>query len=728
MGQYSILLSQRVFTTHGIIERLRRVKARLSRQGPLLQALIPAVEVCEFLLSHGLREVVARSRVRLGAGGAERRVSVRPEPLPNRTSGPWDPLVLPAPHGPVTVSFVLHATGGAFLTYHAIRSVTVHAAPTACEMLVVGDVDRETDAMIARVSGAISRYAGSDATALNRAIAAASGTYLCFLDSVTGLMAQGVSASLTLLEATPDVGAVAPKIVTEDGRVYSAGHIVWSDGLVDAYGQGADSGTPEVNYVREVDASVLPGLVVRRSVLLRLDGLAVEFVPSTYGMADLCFRLREQQQRVMYQPAALVVHRSTGSLASSRGEASAAQDAERCVFRTRHAPALLRQCSGGDRQVRAARDRRSGMSILVVDRTVPKPDRDSGSVRITAILRMLSEFGHRTTFLPDNQLGEEPYTARLQQMGIEVIYGAGGDEYLSRHGRDFDVVILCRVQIAETHIAPLLRIDVEHRPSIVFDTVDLHFVREQRQAALGGDTALAATAEQTKTLELALMRSSSRIWVTSVFEADLLRPELNLPPIDLVPNIHEVPSAVPPFEGREHILFIGGFLHPPNEDAVLYFVTEIFPQVRAAIPSAEFLVVGSDMPRSIRTLDEPGVRVLGYVEDVAPLFDRCRVSVAPLRYGAGVKGKVTQSLTLGLPAVATSIAAEGLALVPGEHVAVADAPDEFARRVIEVYTNETLWTRLSTSGREHLSARLGYAAVKTSLGTILDQVGRQAGV
>ena len=169
------------------------------------------------------------------------------------------------------------------------------------------------------------------------------------------------------------------------------------------------------------------------------------------------------------------------------------------------------------------------------------------------------------------------------------------------------------------------------------------------------------------------------------------------------------------------MLFIGSFHHSPNEDAVHYFVKEILPLIRSELPGVQFLVVGSHMPPSILKLASQDVIVVGYVQDVTPVFDACRLSVAPLRYGAGVKGKVTQSLAWGVPVVATPIAAEGMQMVDGQHLMIASDPVEFARRVIEVYQDEELWTRLSDNGRRHIEAHLGYESIRASLSALLER-------
>ena len=215
------------------------------------------------------------------------------------------------------------------------------------------------------------------------------------------------------------------------------------------------------------------------------------------------------------------------------------------------------------------------------------------------------------------------------------------------------------------------------------------------------------------------------VWVTSTHEAELLREEAIGTPVEIVPMIHSVRSDVPPFGPRRNILFIGSFRHPPNEDAVLYFVEDVLPLVRSEIPDVQLLVVGAHAPSSILKLASPAVVVLGYVQNVRPIFDACRVSVAPIRYGAGVKGKVTQSLAWGLPAVVTPVAAEGTQMVHGRDLLIASDPATFARAVINVYGDEELWTRLSAAGRRQVEACLGYDTIRASVGAMLERATRE---
>ena len=165
--------------------------------------------------------------------------------------------------------------------------------------------------------------------------------------------------------------------------------------------------------------------------------------------------------------------------------------------------------------------------------------------------------------------------------------------------------------------------------------------------------------------------------------------------IQLVSNIVDVTGPVTPFALRRDWLFIGGFQHRPNIDAVLFFVEEIYPLIRDRLPDTKFYIIGDKAPPEIVALASDRIIVAGLQRNVRSFFDSVRLSVAPLRFGAGIKGKINQSMAFGVPVVATSIAVEGMNLVDHEHVLVADEPQDFARALIELYESEELWKRLS---------------------------------
>jgi glycosyltransferase involved in cell wall biosynthesis len=343
-------------------------------------------------------------------------------------------------------------------------------------------------------------------------------------------------------------------------------------------------------------------------------------------------------------------------------------------------------------------------------------DRDSGSLRMFQILKILHALGHRVTFVPDNLADIPPYTGELQKRGIKVIhypYIKKVREYLIGHGSEFDVVILNRCQFARKHMtdvrlyAPLSR--------IIFDTVDLHFLREEREAHLTGDPEILQKAKKTKQCEYELIDQSDETWVVSSVEQRLLQDQRPDKSIQLVSNIVDVPGSQTPFALRRDWLFIGSFQHPPNTDAVLFFLNEIYPLIDEHLGDAKFYIIGDKAPPEIVALANERIIVAGLQRDVRPFFNSVRLSVAPLRFGAGVKGKINQSMAFGVPVVATSVAVEGTGLHDREEILMADQPEDFAKAVIELYQNEQLWNRISENGVRKTRALYSTDAARTKL-------------
>jgi len=237
---------------------------------------------------------------------------------------------------------------------------------------------------------------------------------------------------------------------------------------------------------------------------------------------------------------------------------------------------------------------------------------------------------------------------------------------------------------------------------VVFDTVDLHFLRTERQAELEGSALARAAAHAKRDEELALIRKADVTLVVSPFEQALLAELVPDARVMVLSTIHELLPGGRPFAEREGLVFIGGFQHPPNADAVLWYASEILPRVREALPGAKTYIVGSRVPSNVRALAAEDFVVTGYVPDVTSYFNNCRVSIAPLRYGAGVKGKINLAMSYGLPVIATTPSIEGMHLNPGEDVLIADDPAEFAAQIVRAYRDEALWQQLAAGGRDNI--------------------------
>lgn len=189
--------------------------------------------------------------------------------------------------------------------------------------------------------------------------------------------------------------------------------------------------------------------------------------------------------------------------------------------------------------------------------------------------------------------------------------------------------------------------------------------------------------------------------------------------IELLSNIHRVEGRHADFAARRDLLFIGGFGHPPNVDAVRWFATAILPLLRAELADIVLHVVGDVDDRTRRELAAPGLQLHGRVAELAPWLDGCRLSLAPLRFGADVKGKISMAMSRGLPVIATTLAAEAMGLEDGRDVLLADTPDAFAAAVLRAYADEALWLQLSDGGLANVRTHFSPEAARATLQRIL---------
>jgi O-antigen biosynthesis protein len=227
-------------------------------------------------------------------------------------------------------------------------------------------------------------------------------------------------------------------------------------------------------------------------------------------------------------------------------------------------------------------------------------------------------------------------------------------------------------------------------------------LRQQREAELAGSTAGLIAATATKRLELDVIAKSDVTLVVSSFELNLLKTETPRSQVQILSNIHEPAPGNRAFAERKGVVFIGGFRHSPNVDAMIWYATEVLPLLRASGTGVCTTVIGSDVPESVRAFAADDFVIAGYVADVEPLFNNARVAISPLRYGAGVKGKVNLAMQFGVPVVATGCSVEGMNLVAGKDVLIGDDAATFADSIVTLYGNERLWLQLREGGLENI--------------------------
>lgn len=645
---------------------------------------------------------------RSGQSGTDGQVSgsVPIEGVPTASFGPVLPLksISFPQHEEVDVSIIIPVFNQLEYTHACLASVQAVQEQPRFEVIVVDDCSTDgTPEVIAQIPGvACLRNDGNSGfiASCNTGAKTARGKYLVFLNNDTLVKPGWLTALLDTFKEERRAGIVGSKLLYPDGRLQEAGGIIWRDASGWNYGKFDDPGKPEYNYLRDVDYCSAAALMVPKALFESAGGFDSRYTPGYYEDTDLAFKVRRAGYRVLYQPLSEVIHYegATGGTDISTG-AKKHQEINRSTFAEVWTNELAKRPANGDVTFLHRPRTPSGKNILVIDHHLPMPDRDSGSLRMFQILKILQRLGHRVTFLPDNLADMPPYTSELQKRGIQVVhhpYVKRVRDYLISHGRMFDVVVLSRCDFARKHIA-----DVRlHAPQsrIIFDTVDLHYLREQREAQLTQDPDVRRKAQERQLVEEYLIKEADETWVVSPIEQQIIQENWPHKSIQLVSNIVDVSGPVTPFSLRRDWLFIGGFQHRPNTDAVLFFVKEIYPFVRDRLPDTKFYIIGDKAPPEIVALASDRIIVAGLQRNVRSFFDSVRLSVSPLRFGAGVKGKINQSMAFGVPVVATSIAVEGMDLIDREHVLVADEPQDFAHALIELYESEELWKRLSQNG------------------------------
>ena len=559
--------------------------------------------------------------------------------------------------------------------------------------------------------------------ACNMGAKIAAGEYLVFLNNDTLPRSGWLNALITEVEKDGKIGAVGAKLIYPNGKLQEAGGIIFNDGTGWNFGRFDDPKRDIYSESYEVDYCSGACLLVRKDVFWEIGGFDERYSPAYYEDTDLCFTLRKLGYKVVYCPRCEIVH-FEGATASKDPHQGFKrfQEINRKKFVEKWKDELKVQGEPyhvtGSPPTTANRNVRlrlvnlaqapSVPRILVVDPFLPVFDRASGSNRLLQILKILRGLGFNITFLSIAEMTEvSKYKGILEELGIETFLSHHLNEidwYRFFKYRDFTFAIISFYYLADK-ILPLIRRFSPHTKTIV-DSVDVHFLREMREAEILNDPYLAEKAMTTRAKEIEVYSKADGVIAITENDKKVLLNESNgsikEEKVFVVPNIHAVRPTKSPFEKREGLLFIGNFNHSPNVDAMRFFCQEVFPKVVKELKDIKLYIVGSNPPPPIRELENENVAVTGYVPDLEPYMEKAKVFVAPLRYGAGMKGKIGEALSHGLPVVTTSVGAEGMDLEDGVHVIIADDADAFASAVVRVYTDERLWKNLRENGVLHV--------------------------
>ena len=647
-------------------------------------------------------------------------VTAAPEPV-TATPEPVPEITLRTSNDPV-VSVIIPVYGKWDFTFRCLQSIAADAIQVPFEIVVVDDASLDqTRTELANVHGI--RVVPLDENigflaACNAGIKEAQGRFVMLLNNDTEVTSGWLDA-LVGTASDEKVGAVGARLIYPDGSLQEAGGIIFADGNGWNFGRNANADDPRYNFRRSVDYCSGAALLVRKDVLGELGGFDTRFAPAYYEDTDLCFAVRARGLDVVYQPAATVIHHEGVSHGTDeKSGVKAYQEINRLKFVEKWRDQLANQPVNDPSMVPLTAWRGHLCVVVIFYHYVPRPDQDSGSKRQVGIMKTLVDLGYGVLFVPDSGDRTEPYSRQLQDAGIEVLYGQLDlASHLQEIAPLIRLAIVARPDVGWRFI-PQLRQILPECP-IAYDTVDLHFLRERRQAELEGDQSLARRAGYTRQRELALMRLSDTALVVSTAEVEVLAKEAPDVRVRVLSNVHRPEVSFASISGRSDLLFVGNFTHTPNTDGVLWFVNKILPLISARRPDVRLRIVGGDLSEEVLAAASETVEILGWVPDLEPIYLKARVVVAPLRYGAGVKGKVAESLSYGVPVVTTQVGAEGMGLVDNVTARIVDGEADFADAVVDLLVDDEKWSRLSRVGLRHVDERFGADATRQALADLL---------
>lgn len=595
--------------------------------------------------------------------------------------------------------------------HRCLAAIAARRPATAFEILLVGARAAFPDELKMISGTRLIDAGGRTVSALKAAAAEARGRFLLFLDAEAEVGEGWLDELRATFDAFPGAGLVGSRLLFADGRLKAAGGVIWRGGETTFWGAGEDRFLPHFSHARDTDFCPGASVMVPADLFRQVGGFEDDAPVDEAFFLDLSLKIADRGRRVLCQPMSDVIDRREGAGPIRAAQAGRFDD---------YPPRAKAATSRGAPPCRGETPRRA----LVIDHCTPTPDQDAGSITVFNMILLLREAGFDPTFAPeDNFLYLPRYTTQLQRAGVRVLYApyhTSIADHLDAEGEAYDLVLMFRPAPAEKYMNALRK--KARSAKIVYHTVDLHFLRMSRQAAVDGDAALSAAVGAMKAREIAAIRAADATIVHSTEEARIVRDLVEGAKVHVFPLIMNTREETPPFEMRTDVAFIGGYQHTPNVDAAAWFAREVMPRLRPLLPGVKFRIVGSKAPKLLHDLACDDIVVDGFIEDLDAFLDGLRVSVAPLRSGAGIKGKIGTAMRAGVPVVGTSLAVEGMSLKDGEHVIVADSPDALAEAVARLYNDANLWSNLSLSARLFARREWGAEAACRRLAALLSDI------
>lgn len=566
----------------------------------------------------------------------------------------------------------------------------------------------------------------------------ASGKYICFLNTDTVVTDNWLDNLLNGFKLADNVGVVGPRLLHNNGKVQESGGIIFNNGDAANIGRNEEIDNSWFKYFKDVDYVSGAALVISKNDFKKIKGFDEIFSPAYYEDTSLCMDVRHKlKKRVVVNPTSNVIHAegATNGTDTSSG-IKKYQEINKKNFLTKHYDDLASYGNSYE-NLWWDRDKYIKSNILIVDQCIPNPKEDSGSKDMDNILKALLELNIRPHLFAVSNRGEVPEAYGYYERGVHCVFGKTNrdfKEFYKKYCNLFDLVIVSRVNTADEVLESIQSIHPNCKT--LFYTVDLHHVRIASEYKLTKDPKTFEESEKVKKAEISTMKKTDNTIVLSNDEKNYLENECAISPykIKVWPLIRSEFEDEKTFEKSSNpkdIIFIGGFSHTPNIDAVKILENKLLPYAKIyfnergiELPSVK--LYGSKPNSYIKNIDNDLMKYMGYIEDESEAFKSAKLSLAPLPYGAGLKGKVLSSFIYKTPVVGTNYAFEGFDKLKNNlAIKTSLEEEEFAKILYNAYVtkeNQKINNKVWDDFHIELNKRYSYESFKHTLQNYLQTI------
>lgn len=549
---------------------------------------------------------------------------------------------------------------------------------------------------------------------INIGVKAAKAEYIYILNNDTEVRKNFLEELFFVFENFKNVGAVGSKLLNADGTLQEAGSVFMKNCTIHQIVQRKEVFYPQVNFINKVDYCSGCSLLYKKfDDLGNINLFDEQFAPAYFEETDFCFRLKYIQKKdIYYTSFSEVLHYNGISYnAPQNNDESKKKQKEELFkinlekFKNKWQPQIdAIQATDVEQRIEELYNK----EIVIFCGTIPEYDKDSGANRLKEMIQAFVELGYYVTMIRKRTFFKEnEYIEYYQRLGVNVYYEhntkIGIEKYIKKNNSKASIAWFYG---PDTFIE-YFRTVKKYLPmsKLVYDMVDIHHLRYKRAIELEPKRiSFRKKFLKYKKIEIKAAKIADYVITISEFEENYMSQYFNKSKIITISNIHYIKTnfeKILAFEDRKNILFIGSG-HTPNVDALKFLYEEIMPIIWSKIPSIQVNVIGN-VKDYVADIVHPNIVFHGYVPHIEKLFLENKMMIAPLRYGAGVKGKIGQAFEYFLPVVTTTIGAEGMRLKNNENALISDSAVDFAHSVINLYTNKDLWHKLQSNSEKSLA-------------------------